>query len=293
MLTIIAVPALSAQPQMVGDVALYRELRYSDGSSKNLTLDLAVPQHAPNERRPAIVVIHGGGWLEGDKSSFSTTDNRVPGNILDFAALGFVAATINYRLSGEAPFPAGLDDCRAAVAWLRAHADQYHIDPARIGVWGNSAGGNLALLLAVDSLAPGNPHCKSAVQAAASDSGPLDLVYGIEHNQLTVAIERFLGGPPKGARRALYKQASPSEYVDAKLPPLMLIYGALDEQVDVRTADQFVSALSRAGHPDVTYLRLAAAGHCPHSLVRVPHVREAVDEFFVRVLKAKPPKPAR
>ena len=97
--------------------------------------------------RPAIVVIHGGGWLEGDKSSFSTPKNRPPGNIIDFAKLGFVAATINYRLSKEAPFPAALHDCKCAVRWLRANAEKYQIDRDSIGAWGNSAGGHLALML--------------------------------------------------------------------------------------------------------------------------------------------------
>src|SRR5260370_28813873 len=91
--------------------------------------------------RPAIVVIHGGGWLEGDKSSFASRQNGVPGNIVDFAALGFVAVTINYRLSGDAPFPAALEDCKCAARWLRAHAPGYHIDPDRIGAYSNSACG--------------------------------------------------------------------------------------------------------------------------------------------------------
>jgi dipeptidyl aminopeptidase/acylaminoacyl peptidase len=119
-----------------------------------------------------------------------------------------------------------------------------------------------------------------------SDSGPIDLVYGIEHQQLTTVIEKFMGGPPTGDRLAQYRLASPSNYFERaeKLPPLMLIYGGRDEQVDVYTADEFVAALSRNGMKDVTYIRLADAGHCPHSLVRVPYLRGAVEEFFVRTL---------
>ena len=93
------------------------------------------------------MVIHGGGWLEGDKSSFASREHGVPGNIVNFAALGFVAVTINYRLSSEAPFPAALEDCKTAVRWLRAHANDYHLDRDHIGAYGNSAGGHLALLL--------------------------------------------------------------------------------------------------------------------------------------------------
>src|SRR2546428_4029743 len=87
------------------DVAVLRDLRYRPGSVQACTLDLAMPTERGQSPRPAIVVIHGGGWLEGDKSSFSTTEKRAPANILDFAKAGFVAVTINYRLSGEAPFP--------------------------------------------------------------------------------------------------------------------------------------------------------------------------------------------
>ena len=78
------------------------------------------PKGHTDRPRPAVIVIHGGGWIEGDKSSFDV--QRTPGNIIDFAAAGFVAATVNYRLSREAPFPAGLHDCQAAVRWMRAHA---------------------------------------------------------------------------------------------------------------------------------------------------------------------------
>jgi acetyl esterase/lipase len=270
-------------------ITLARELRYRDGGSKACSLDLAMPKDPGQRLRPAIVVIHGGGWIEGDKSSFSTTANRTPGSIIDFARRGFVALSINYRLSGEAPFPAALDDCRCAVRWLRAHADKYRVDPQRVGAYGNSAGGHLALLLAVMPPEPpgaGEPYADqpSAVQAAASDSGPLDLVAGYEQNRLRGVIDKFLGGPPNESRLAEYRRASPPHYVGQKIPPLLLIYGELDGQVNVREADEFVAALSRAGHRDVSYFRLAGVDHCPHSLVRIGYLQGVVEEFFARTL---------
>jgi dipeptidyl aminopeptidase/acylaminoacyl peptidase len=78
-----------------------------------------------------------------------------------------------------------------------------------------------------------------------------------------------------------------------KLPPLLLIYGATDEQVDVRTADEFVAALSRAAGNDVSYFRLAGVGHCPHSMVRVPYLQKVVEDFFARTLDVKQPGPAK
>src|SRR5438552_3576642 len=94
------------------DISVLRDVRYREGTVKHWTLDLAMKKDRGGPPRPAIIVIHGGGWIEGDKSSFSTPKNRPPGNIIDFAKLGFVAATVNYRLSKEAPFPAALHDCK-------------------------------------------------------------------------------------------------------------------------------------------------------------------------------------
>ncbi|MEX0977860.1 MAG: alpha/beta hydrolase [Pirellulales bacterium] len=271
------------------EITVFPNLRYREGPSNAWTLDLAMPKDRSGRPRGAVVVIHGGGWIEGDKSSFSTSDAERPANILGFAKLGLVAATINYRLAGEAPFPAALDDCRCAIRWLRAHADEYHVDPERIAAYGNSAGGHLALLLGMMPETPAaadepNPKQSSRVQAVVSDSGPIDLVWQHEHNELRTVVEKFLGGPPEGPRKNDYKRASPSAYVGEKIPPLLLIYGEVDGQVNVRTADEFVAALSRAGHKDVSYLRLAGVDHCPHSLVRVPYLQPAVAEFLLRAL---------
>jgi len=271
------------------DIALLSNLQYRDGV-KACILDLAMPKQSADKPRGAIVVIHGGGWLEGDKSSFTTT--KTPGNIIDFAKLGFVAVTINYRLSGEAPFPAALDDCRCAVRWLRANAVKYHVDPTRIGAWGNSAGGHLALLLglmpppkALDKQEPCADQ-SSQVQAVVSDSGPIDLLTQYEHKQLVGVIEKFMGGPPDGARVADYQRASPVHYVSEKIPPLLLIYGAIDTQVDVLLTDQFVASLGRAGAKDVSYIRLAQVDQCPHSLIRIGYLQQVVDQFFLRTLKS-------
>ncbi len=108
-------------PMIPDDISLIHGIRYREGESKNWTMDLAMPKDNPSQPRPAIVVIHGGGWLQGDKSSFSTPANRPPGNIIDFARLGFVAATINYRLSDEAPFPAALHEIIFPKPYLRCY----------------------------------------------------------------------------------------------------------------------------------------------------------------------------
>ena len=272
------------------DIVVLYNLEYRSGPSASWKLDLAMPKTPASAARPAIVVIHGGGWIEGSRSSFSRAQERRPGHIIDFAKLGFVAVSIDYRLAKEAPFPAAIQDCKCAVRWLRANSEKYQIDPKRIGACGNSAGGHLALMLGMLDKSVGmegdGPHQdqSSMVQAVVSDSGPIDLLHQYEHKQVHTAIESFLGGPPEGPRSAEYRRASPSNYISAKLPPLMLIYGAVDTQVGVETSDRFVEALGRAGLKDISYYRLGTADHCPYSMVRVPWLVPAVNEFFIRTL---------
>jgi pectinesterase len=125
-------PVGAADRLPVAEISVERDIAYRPGPSKAWRLDLAMPKARTGKPRPAIVVIHGGGWLEGDKSSFVFTDRSSPANIVDFARLGFVAVSINYRMSREAPFPAAVEDCKAAVRWLRAHAKELHVDPNQI-----------------------------------------------------------------------------------------------------------------------------------------------------------------
>jgi acetyl esterase/lipase len=272
------------------DIAIFHDIPYREGLSRAWRLDLAVKKEKAARPRPGILIIHGGGWLEGDKSSFASRVHGVPGNIVDFAALGFVAATINYRLSPEAPFPAALEDCKCAVRWLRAHASDYNLDGDHIGAYGNSAGGHLAMLLGMTGKDAGlegdGPHRdrSSRVHAVVSDSGPIDLLYQIEKGSLKQVVKQFMGGPPEGDRVAAYKAASPSCRISSDAPPMLLIYGVSDDQVPIETADRFVLDLGRAGVQDLTYYRLAYVYHCPHSLVRLPWLRPAVEGFFVRTL---------
>jgi acetyl esterase/lipase len=281
---------VALEPPVPQDITIVHNVSYREGTSPQWKLDLAMKKDAGARPRPGIVVIHGGGWLEGDKSSFASREHGVPGNIVDFAALGFVAVTINYRLSREAPFPAALEDCKNAVRWLRAHAKDYNLDPNHIGAYGNSAGGHLALLLGMfgkgDGFEGTGPYrdCSSLVQAVASDSGPIDLIEQYRDSAIREVCMRFIGSPPDGERAITYKLASPANHISAATPPLLLMYGVDDAQIPVATADRFVVALAQAGLKDVTYIRLAHVDHCPHSMLRIPALRPIVNEFFVRTL---------
>lgn len=287
----IAVQGVRAEESLqVENLQVDFNVRYREGDGSEWTMDIAMPKAPAAAPRPAIVLIHGGGWLAGDKANFSSTRNAPPCNIFEFARQGFVAVTINYRLSQVAPFPAALHDCKNAVRFLRANAEKYQIDPNRIGAWGNSAGGHLALMLAMVEKEAGlegdGPYQdqSSMVQAVISDSGPIDLLYQYEHQQIPTVIEQFLGGPPDEARKASYEAASPSHYISSRLPPMLLIYGEADSQVGVETADLFVGKLQQAGLKEISYLRLGGVDHCPHSLIKVPWVVPAVNEFFQRTL---------
>ena len=272
---------------------ILNDVAYRPGGGNEWTMDISMPAEAADGLRPAIVVIHGGGWIQGDKSSFSRPQVSPPGHIRNFARQGYVAATINYRLAPQSPFPAAIHDCKNAVRFLRAHAKEYGIDPNRIGAWGNSAGGHLAMVLGMvgsDAKLEGDGPYQdqsSLVQAVCSDSGPMDLVHQFRDRQVECAIIRFLAGPPEGLRLNDYRTASLNPYVREKLPPMLLIYGVDDEQVGVETADQFVVEMDRAGNKDVTYLRLANVGHCPHSIKQIPTVPPIVDHFFARTLQLK------
>ncbi|MFO1021273.1 MAG: prolyl oligopeptidase family serine peptidase [Planctomycetales bacterium] len=284
--------------EVVDGVILQREISYHPGGHRMMKLDLAVPEAKSEKPLPVIVLIHGGGWVDGDKSSFATIKPRNQANVIDYARLGFAAATINYRLSKEAIYPSGLEDCECAIRWLRAHAKEHNLDPARIGAWGNSAGGHLALMLAISeepSLAADAPwrEHSSRVQCAISDSGPIDMVAQYHQGVLRGVVNMFMGGPPEGELLKAYQKCSPSTYADRIKIPLMLIYGVEDNQVPIETADKFVVELQKNGLHDLSYHRLATVGHCPHSLIQVPWTRTVVNEFFARTLKLKDPAPQK
>lgn len=220
----------AAQGRGARSIESHLGLTYSTYGDRTLELDLFRPSEGG--MLPAIVGIHGGGWEKGTRANFGATARGL-------ASRGFVAVAISYRLSGEAPFPAQIHDCKAAVRWLRANADRYGIDSRRIGVIGHSAGGHLAALLATSGGvvelegAGGNPQFSSSVQAAVAMGAQTDLesprVRLISANPEQGAIwRRFLGGSQVD-RATLYQLASPLHHLDPKDPPLAFITGESDD----------------------------------------------------------------
>ena len=218
--------------------------RYGD---RTLEMDIYRPNDAWG-KLPAVVCIHGGGWAKGSRESHGAMAQAL-------ASRGYVAATISYRLSGEAKFPAQIHDCKAAVRFLRSHADEYGIDANHIGAIGLSAGGHLTALLATSGGVAdlegkgGNSQLSSVIQAAVPMGAQTDFLS--ERTREVSAAEpkgaiwqQFLGGTQQ-ERPAVYKAASPLTHLDAGDPPCWFIAGEHD---DASThADAFREQMNQHG----------------------------------------------
>lgn len=220
-------------------VVVHRDVPYVGGGHGRQTLDLYLPANA--QGLPIVIYIHGGGYRMGDKTEI------VDVQVTDLLEEGYAVASINYRLSQHAHFPAQIEDCRAAVRWLRAHAERYGLDPDRIGVVGTSAGGHLAALLGTTGNADvfdRGDHLAhpSRVQAVVDFYGPVDFLR-IDRHVAELGLERDpsraeqLFGGPVAEKRALAVQANPITYVDAEDPPFLLIHGDSDPVVPYRQSE--------------------------------------------------------
>lgn len=266
------------------NVRFIKDLSYIEkGGSESQKLDLYIPslrtlqgEDKDNSRTPKsnsavkrknsraglplIVWVHGGGWRGGDKKG---------GPFRALLDSGFAVASINYRLSGEAKWPAQLDDCRSALAYLRAHAGEYNIDVKRIGLWGSSAGGHLVLMLALkgDKADAVNEHHGSAVGgdthlAAVCDwFGPTDLArFSIEGETTKHGAELVhdLFGLEGDALMSACAAASPVTYVGhAKhVPPMLIMHGKSDKLVAIKQSEVLVDKMKRAGITNVKLVEL-------------------------------------
>ncbi|HMF05152.1 MAG TPA: alpha/beta hydrolase [Acidimicrobiia bacterium] len=220
-----------------GDVTVKQDVVYRIVDGERLALDVYQPAKKGKDR-PAVVVVHGGGWTQGDKALFAQQSNQL-------AQRGFVAFSVNYRLAPAHPYPAAVEDVEAAVAWVRKHAKQYGIDQKRIGALGGSAGGHLVGMLATDG--EGSLQAGHRVAAVVSWSGPMDLVAlgPAAGTNAGSSIRNFLGCLPDACPDA-YAAASPVTHVDKTDSP-MLIVNSANELVPKSQADAMKAALDTAG----------------------------------------------
>lgn len=208
-----------------------KDVTYARYGDRTLEMDIYRPKKEWG-KLPAVICIHGGGWAKGNRQSHANLAQAI-------AERGFVAATISYRLSGEAPFPAAIHDCKAAVRYLRANADSLGIDSDHIGAIGLSAGGHLTALLATTADAEalegngGNQGFSSRIQAAIPMGAQTDFLND-RTRSISNHIERgkiwrqFLGGN-QAEKRETYQLASPIEQIDKADPPCLLITGENDD----------------------------------------------------------------
>ncbi len=226
-------------------IRLENDVAFGKGGTTELKLDMAMPKEGEGPF-PAVVCIHGGGWVGGDRKQMKQTIEVLAGR-------GYVAISPDYRLAPRERFPAQIEDCKAAVRWLRANADKYHVDPRRIGAVGFSAGAHLACLLGVtnkdDGLEGkgGNAEQSSAVQAVTSFFGPTDLTQEIWSEEVqTKNLVPLLGGTLAEKAEA-YKKASPITYAGKNSPPFLFLHGTEDRIVPLKQSQELAVKLQQAG----------------------------------------------
>ena len=269
------------------EIESFKDLEYVRHGDVSVKLDLYVPED--EGPFPLVVWIHGGGWVSGDK-------NDCPILNLGYCQNGYAAASIGYRLSPVAPFPAQIEDCKAAIRWLRANAKKYKIDPDRIGVIGGSAGGHLVCMLGVTGKnrvfdVGENLDQSSAVQAVCNLFGPTDLPNGLDgldpNTDLTKALidmyTKLLGGPMED-KMELAKSASPITYVDENAPPFLHAHGTVDLLVPVEQAEKLHDKLRQMGVSSRLFL-IPRAGHGDRGFF-TPQLFEEILIFFDKHLKS-------
>ena len=245
-------------------VTSYADVIYSTIQGfRPLVVDIYTPPKSAGPK-PLVIYIHGGGWNSGHMRHSGALSN-FPQVLAKFASEGFVVASLEYRLTGEAPFPAQLQDARAAIRFLKANAAKYGIDPARVGVWGGSAGGHLAALAAVTcgakefDTAPAAPGSE-CVQALVTWYGVFDFAPMLARSTPNAAENALLRCVPASCPEAAVKAASPAHYVDAADPPMLLLHGETDAVVPVAQSRDMEARVKAAGGK-VEAIYIAGANH--------------------------------
>ena len=256
-----------------------RDIAYAAGGHERQKLDLFVP--AGSGPFPLIIWIHGGAFRMGDKSGIPFDPPP-----LAYLSEGYALASLNYRLSQHARFPAQIEDCKAAVRWLRAHAAQYRLDPQRFGAWGPSAGGHLVTLLGVTGgvkafEAGADLAISSRVQCVVDYFGPTDFLQmdaqrlpdGMIHDAADSPESELIGGAIQQNKEAA-RRANPITYVTRDAPPFLVVHGDHDSLVPYGQSVLLVQALQRVDVP-VDFYTVKGAGHGNFADPAVPALTKA------------------
>ena len=270
--------------QVPDNVLAEPDVEYSAVGGRQ-TMDIVRPRDASGGPRPAVLLVHGGGFRGGSKEGYS-------GLAIKFAQRGYVAATANYRLSPRNQFPAAVQDVKAAVRFLRANAAKYQIDSAHIGALGGSAGGHLVLMLAltagVDEFEGSGPNRdqSSAVQCVVDEYGPTDFTQSYSKSvDAAEVLPKFLGGD-LDHERLIHMRASPLNWVTPNAAPVLAIHGTADNYVAYEQSLWLVERLIAAGVP----AELETIGGAGHGFKGADAERADTRAFawFDKYLKAAP-----
>ena len=251
------------------NVSVEKDIVYARYGTRELMLDLYRPKARSAAAIPCIVVVHGGGWKNGDKQRFAR-------HAAYLASQGFAAACIGYRLLPEVGIPECVQDCKAAVRWVRANAGRHGIDPERIGAIGGSAGAHLVAMLATSAKAGklegggGNPGVSSRVQAVVAMAAPTDL---------SEMAERL------GLDKATATAMSPVTYVDRDAAALLLLHGEADRAVAMRQSEIMLAKYRAAGAS--AELVKNPSGHGFWNQEQFTETMERATAFFREKLAAK------
>jgi acetyl esterase/lipase len=277
-------PSLAMPP----GVTIITDVEFGKVGSRTLNMHVLRPRILPKDPLPVVVFIYGGAWRGGSR------DQGVP-FLSRLAKEGYFCASIEYRHSQEALFPAQIEDCKCAIRYLRSKTEEYHINPDKIGVWGPSAGGHLAALLGtsggVKELEGNGGHAEfsSRVNAVVDWFGPTDFLKMDaagsvqKHNNTTSPESRLIGGPIQENKEKV-KKANPITYVDASDPPFLIMHGSSDTIVPLNQSELLAEALKKAKVP-VKFIVVPGA---PHGFVGAEH-EDRVLEFFNEQLKGMKP----
>lgn len=276
--------AAAAQTSEPSGFTAHRDLVYVPFGSGRQTLDLYVPP-GPGPH-PLVIWIHGGAWKEGSKA------NPLPLRLI--AGERYAIASVNYRLSQQAKFPAQIEDCKAAVRWLRANATKYRLDPARFAAWGSSAGGHLVALLgtAGDKFDLGEHTGQSSrVQAVVDYYGPTDFLQMDAHalpsapfkHAAVDSPESQLVGGPLLENDLVAARANPVTHVTRDDAPFLIVHGDQDPLVPLHQSQLLEAALRKAAVPVTLYV-VKGAGH-GQGFERDPQIVPMVKEFLARALR--------
>lgn len=270
-------------------IKVFKDLVYVKKGHELQKLDLYIPENQNDKPLPLVIWVHGGGWQKGSK-------NRIDRNAF-ILENGFALASIDYRLTSHAAFPAQIHDCKAAVRWLRRNARTFGIDPDRFGIWGASAGGHLVALLGTTN---GNEKLEgdlgitgvsSDVQAVCDWFGPTDL-HAIATNlqkQSSASndfsekpVVKLIGGL-ENQNLELAKMASPLDYVHEDVPPFLIMHGDQDELVPLSESRNLLEELQKHGVESELIVVPGAA----HGFFKEPDLHQDVVNFFKKHLHVK------